>query len=800
MIRFNLFMRKRKLFSSLFLTVILFAEVSGQKIIQGYVKDKETSITLPAANIQIEGTLKGTISNKDGAFILKIDNIPANLIVSYIGYATQKVHITAGSPHQIDIVLTPVAYELEPILVTGEDPAVRIMREVIRRKQQWRSTLKSFQVDAYTRVVLENDTSITSIMESISRVYWDKKKGIREVIQSRRQTSNMSENDNFAGAGEMTNLYDDDIEIVGFKIIGVTHPDALDHYDFHLEGQRQRDNLIVYDISVKPKGKLQPTFVGHIAVLDSVFALLEVDLKPGESILFPPPVQSLNLHYKQQFNNFGTPYWLPVDVRVDGSVRIGFVGLQFPSIIINRISRLSDYQINIPLPDSLYQKKTEVMVDSVLIRRNADSVFTENPEVVPFSRDEKSAYTSLDSTMTLEKAYRPTGPLARFVKIESDNQDNTSLSAGGSSLFAGLTPVLGFDRVDAAVLGMRKTVALKEHQLSLFGGYLSGLKEWFYGVDLISTLEKASRWKAEASYEENTDTRYTSAVYSRLINSLPLLLGYRDYFDYYRNRKLHIDVGYAFEALQSWFTLGYRDEIHSSLPMTTDYNLAGRDVIQRQNPAIPSGHLRSLLLRIQRNEDYIPWGVVGQNYWQLQIEHSTPGLLPTDFEFTRYQLSVDFRIFTFLRRRLLPNTLDLHITAGTSQGQLPPQRFGIVDGAMQIFSPYPSLKTLIGKAYEGEKYLGVFWEHNFRTVPFEILGWHSLARKNIGIILYGASARSWISEKTLNNLNFSPVYINHFHHEIGLSLTGLFNLLRIDFTRRFDQRGFFVGFSLSRLF
>jgi hypothetical protein len=780
--------------------LVLQTESPAQKIIRGYIKDKETSAALPAANILIEGTFKGTISNEDGAYVLKIDDIPANLIVSYIGYATQKISVNAASPQQIDLFMTPVAYELEPIVVTGEDPAVRIMREVIERKKQWRSTLQSYHTEAYTRLVLENDTSITSIMESISSVFWDKKRGIREVIISRRQTSNMSANDNFAGAGEMTNLYDDDIDIVGFKLIGVTHPEALDHYDFHLEGQRQRDNRVVYDISVKPKGKLQPTFVGHVAVLDSVFALLEVDLKPGEAVLFPPPIQKLDLHYRQQFNNFGTAYWLPVDVRVNGSIKIGIVGLQFPSIIINRISRLNDYQINILLPDSLYQEKDIVRVDSTLISRNADSVFTGNTEVVPFSQDETAAYSTLDSTMTLEKAYRPTGALARFVKVESDEQDNTSLNTGKSTLLSGLSPVLGFDRVDEAVLGIRKTTSLSKQKLSLYGGYLSGPGQWFYGIDLQFNLLKSDRWKTAVSYSQNTDTRYASRIYSRLINSFPVLLGYRDYFDYYRNRKLHIDLGYAWPAVKSWFILGYRDEIHSSLSQTTHYNILGRDIFQRANPAIPAGHLRSLILLVHRNEDYIPWGVVGQNYWQFEIEHSFPDLIPTDFNFTRYQLSVDFRIFTFLRRRLLPNTLDIHITAGTFRGTLPPQRFGIVDGALQVFSPYPSLKTLIGKAYEGEKYLGVFWEHNFRTVPFEILGLNSLARKNIGFILYGALARSWIEEKTLHNLDYRPVYINHFHQEMGLSLTGLFNLLRIDLTRRLDESGFFVSLGLSRLY
>ena len=174
--------------------------------------------------------------------------------------------------------------------------------------------------------------------------------------------------------------------------------------------------------------------------------------------------------------------------------------------------------------------------------------------------------------------------------------------------------------------------------------------------------------------------------------------------------------------------------------------------------------------------------------------------MKSDFDYRLFQAMIDLRIPTFLRRRLLPNVFDIRITAGTSSGHLPPQRFGTLDGALQIFAPFPAFKSLIGKAYEGEKYFGIFWEHNFRTIPFEIIGWRQLAEKNIGIILHGASGRTWIDEERLNKLLYQPVYLKHFHHEIGLSLNGLFNFFRIDFTQRLDKREFYAGFSLARLF
>ena len=67
---------------------------------------------------------------------------------------------------------------------------------------------------------------------------------------------------------------------------------------FELAGQRSMDDRIVYDISVKPKSRLETAFVGRVAVLDEEFGLLEVDLTPVETITSSIPIPIFE-------------YWLP---------------------------------------------------------------------------------------------------------------------------------------------------------------------------------------------------------------------------------------------------------------------------------------------------------------------------------------------------------------------------------------------------------------------------------------------------------------------------------------------------------
>ncbi len=346
-----------------------FQEAVAQKTITGTIYDAETGETLPAANISIENSYRGTISNRNGNYSLSIPDslLPVRVMIRYIGYESQQRVIDAGSSDRQDFRLGPSVTQMEELVVTGEDPAVRIMREVIRRKQQWRQKLLTYKAEAYTRQTLANDTSIVMITESVSTAFWDKEKGHREVLKSRQQTANIDAASNFAGVSYLPNFYDDNIEIAGFDVVGVTHPDALKFYDFKLVEQTSMDERTVYEIEVTPARKLQPLFTGTIYVLGEVYALLEVSLKPNEVVDFPQPIQDFNSFYEQQFNNYGQDFWLPVDMRIDGDIKIKMVGLEFPRIRFRQLSRITDYEVNVSLPDSLYADDDMFAVDSTSI-------------------------------------------------------------------------------------------------------------------------------------------------------------------------------------------------------------------------------------------------------------------------------------------------------------------------------------------------------------------------------------------------------------------------------------------------
>jgi hypothetical protein len=171
----------KSLFIVLLATLWCASQVAGQTVVRGTVRDASTGDALPAANIQVEGTYRGTISNREGLFELRLEEIPSTLIVRYIGYGEQRRSITQSSSTQQDFDLEPVVYEAETVVVTGEDPAIRIMREVIERKKIWRAELETYRAFAYNRFAVSNDTGIVSIMETVTEAYWIR---IAEYVRS----------------------------------------------------------------------------------------------------------------------------------------------------------------------------------------------------------------------------------------------------------------------------------------------------------------------------------------------------------------------------------------------------------------------------------------------------------------------------------------------------------------------------------------------------------------------------------------------------------------------------------------
>jgi len=777
------------------LLLLIPIQAYAQVELTGTVLDDETGESLPAATIVIENTLKGTITNSEGSFTITVANLPVTLRISYIGYERALRTINDIEDSNITVRLSPSVTELDEVVVTDRDPGLTIMEKVIERKKLWRANLQTYQADAYTRQVLQNDTSIVSISESSSILYWNQNRGHREVQKSVRQTSNLSADQNFAGVRNLPNFYDDNIDIAGYEVVGITHPDALSYYHFSLLEILQMDGVPVYKIEVMPRRNLQPTFEGVAYVLGRDYALIDVDLKPNDVVSFPPPVQDFDLSYKQQFSSYGSDFWFPIDMRIEGRVRIGMVGLQFPTIQFSQVSKISDYRVNISLPDSIFQEQT--------LLTQADSVSTTDSPTneIPLTDEEKLAYETIDSTKTIEEAFRPEGFLANMLDDSDGSENSGFLSRFGNRVPEGIGFRGRYNRVEGVHIGLNFQKRNTDTGLNaeFFGGYSFNTKDWDYGAEVEKRVVKVGEREisAQLSYQNSTDTQYMSAIYSTGMNSVATLLGGEDYFNYFRNEAVSAVFKLTDFISRVDIEVSGNHEVHRSFNAGNeiDFKLFNWENYRRANPEIEEGTFRSLGVNIGYNVQDRNFGFAGSRQIQLAAEISRPEL-GSDFDYSSIQMSIDWNFETFYKRRLFANTLDLHLSGGVIESSAPVQKLGAVDGSLSRFTPFSVLKTRSSLPYVGNKYGIIAVEHNFRTIPFEILGLNYFVENGWGLILFGGAGVAELHDRS----SFLVMDSNGIHTEAGISLNSIFGILRLDFAKRLDSPGHFIGFSVPRYF
>ena len=109
---------KRLLFS--LAVVALSVAVMGQGVLTGTILEEESGGPLPGANIIEAGTTNGTISDKDGNFDLNTTSQTGTIIISFLGYKTQKIAFNLATATGIgELTLSIDATSMDEVVVTG---------------------------------------------------------------------------------------------------------------------------------------------------------------------------------------------------------------------------------------------------------------------------------------------------------------------------------------------------------------------------------------------------------------------------------------------------------------------------------------------------------------------------------------------------------------------------------------------------------------------------------------------------------------------------------------------------------
>ncbi|MBN2355688.1 TonB-dependent receptor [candidate division KSB1 bacterium] len=164
-------------------------QAQGRGRIYGLVMDSNTKDYLPGANVFVEGTSLGAVSDRNGRY--RIESVPAGthtLRVSYIGYDSYTVEVTvpAGGRIEQDISLQVSAIE-------GGEVIVRGLREgQIKALSQQRSAPNIANIVDEEQMMRFPDVNSAEVLQRVSGISVERDQGEGRFVMIRGMSAQLS--------------------------------------------------------------------------------------------------------------------------------------------------------------------------------------------------------------------------------------------------------------------------------------------------------------------------------------------------------------------------------------------------------------------------------------------------------------------------------------------------------------------------------------------------------------------------------------------------------------------------------
>ncbi len=393
------------------LVLLLLAPLFAFAQLSGKVVD-ENGEPLAFASVFVRNSTNGTVANAEGEYRLTLVRGTHEIVFQYIGYKQKIESVAIGDkPVRLNTRMEPANLEISEVTITTEDPAYRIMREVIAKRNYYKAKTQEYSCDVYIKgfyqvldapkkimgqdignmggILDTNRQGIIYLSESVSKVYAQAKpRRTKEVMIS----SKVSGSDNGFSLNRSTytdfNLYDERIEIER-EILSPLADNAFNYYNFKLLGKyRDENGYNIYKIGVLPKRPADPTFSGDLYVVDEWWNLAGADLMLTGAAIKQPVLDTMRI--QQAFVPVEKPDTWSLLTQLT-SFKFGLMGFKFGGFF-NGV--FSNYDLRPSFDDKFFSKETYKIEDDANER---DSSYWTSIRPIPLTPAESFDYVRKDS-------------------------------------------------------------------------------------------------------------------------------------------------------------------------------------------------------------------------------------------------------------------------------------------------------------------------------------------------------------------------------------------------------------------
>jgi hypothetical protein len=250
---------------------------------QGKIIDAKTKKPVVFANVYLDGTSIGTVTNSEGEFVLKIPKtIKKDILgVAYLGYKNELVPLKNLENGDNVIALEPSPIPIEEVIIRTSDPLKLIMTAIKNIKNNYPNEPEQ-QVGFYRETIKQNRNYVEvaeAVLDVYKSSYIDDFDFDRVKIYKGRKNQDVKKMDTilfkFQG-GPKTAFLLDMVKTPG----NLLYEDMLDNYNFKLTGITKINNQDTYIIDFDQKDNVDfPLYQGRIYLDVKTLAIASVDFR-----------------------------------------------------------------------------------------------------------------------------------------------------------------------------------------------------------------------------------------------------------------------------------------------------------------------------------------------------------------------------------------------------------------------------------------------------------------------------------------------------------------------------------------
>ncbi len=689
------------------------------------------------------------------------------------------------------------------------------LSEIIKEAQQNNSKIYNsidnlkYRVHSRTYVYLgftPFDINLVPFFEEYyADAYWEKQDSVRMDIYAMRVVNignDSSLTDSLSRQFSLPNPFLFDYNIlsknVGKDIKLPYYPfseGAEKYYDYRLIGTLKSGMMDVISIEVTPKFIDVPAVEGSFMLDKRDSWIVASDFKYNDAAKVTAELKKTeggfsaglrissgeehNIRVKKSL--YYSSFWLPELMEEDFFIYIW--GLK---VKVYRIIEFDSYVINIPKFETVKpSKKIEYSIDHQL----QDSILTRPEYPGRLSKDEEEEILAkVEDTILSEKLFDDLGDLTKI----AEKSAKESIKKKGRTFFKYGQLALDFsqyNRIEGIHIQYKYKFAnplIKNFATSIETGYGFKDKKFKWEIIFLKLFGKRRKFFIDSKIFDKLGFEEDTNLISDNKNSFTSLFLKTDYRDFYRKKGFSLGLGYKF-LNNLGADLSFISQEENNVEKNTDFSIFRRKRPFRANPEIINGRYNGLQLSLKYNT----YRINAESY----ITYTDKKFLKSDFSYStyRFRFGWQYRLSYFSR-------FFFNLNGGFSSGEVAPQRW--FDFGGKVFANYRGrLRGIDYKYFTGDKMLSSVLEYQVNGRVLEQIGIENKLINAIKFIFwngYGWSSLSHKSRQLAINLNLPTATTDGLYYEIGLGISDILNIFRLDFIHNNIDNKITVGFNILR--